>query len=77
MNKEAGKGSKKLSRAARQANHNKAVRLHKIVHARDRHLKNAIKSCGLKFAESLRKYYASRPATSIGKRAGQHRGTLE
>ena len=73
-NKEAGKGSKKLSRSSRQANHNKAIRLHRIVRARDHHIKNAIKSCGLKFAESLRKYYSSRPVISVGKRAGKHRG---
>jgi hypothetical protein len=76
-NKEAGKSSKKLGRAARQAVHNKGLRLHRIVHARDRHIKNAIRSCGLKFAEELRKYYISRPTASLGCRAGRHRGTRE
>lgn len=76
-NKEAGKSSKKLGRAARQATRNKGLRLHRIVHARDHHIKNAIRSCGTKFADELRQYYATRPAGSIGKRAGRHRGTIE
>ncbi len=75
--KEAGKSSKKLGRAARYTVRNKGQYAHHIAVARARHVKNALRSCGEKFAEQLRDYYSRHPINSIGKRAGKHRGTNE
>ena len=52
---------KKLQRSGRMANHNKAVRPHRIKVARANHLKNARRSCGEKFAQALQKHYNANP----------------
>ena len=73
MSKNSGmKSCKKLERAGRQANHNQGIRLHKIAIARAHHIKNALQSCGLIFAEKLRAYYQAHPTAMVGKRAGSH-----
>ena len=78
MGKSSGqKSCKKLSRSARLANHNKATRLHKIANARNRHVKNALQSCGKEFADKLRTYYSANPTALVGRRAGSHLGTQE
>ena len=78
MSKNSGmKSCKKLERAARQANHNKGIRLHKIAVARNRHVKNALQSCGKEFADKLRTYYSANPTALVGRRAGSHLGTQE
>jgi len=52
------KGGRNIERGNRQRNHTLSMRPRHIQNARDRHLKNAIRSCGLKFAEQLRLHYA-------------------
>ena len=52
------KGGKNVQRGNRLHNHTIAMRPRHIQNARDHHLKNAIRSCGLKFAEQLRLRYA-------------------
>ncbi len=69
------KSCKKLERASRLANHNKAVRLHRIKMAREHHIKNALQSCGEAFAEKLREYYSRNPITEVGTRAGLHQSS--
>ena len=52
---------KALQRSGRQKVHNAAIRPQKVHRARERHLKNATRSCGKIFADKLRKYYATIP----------------
>ena len=52
------KGGRNIQRGNRLRNHTIAMRPRHIQNARDHHLKNAIRSCGLKFAEQLRLKYA-------------------
>lgn len=65
---EYGKGSKSIKRAGRDRVHNASVRPAKILRARKRHLKNALRSCGEKFANELSKYYGRN--YSPGQKAG-------
>ena len=69
------KSCKKQERASRLANHNKAVRLHKIKIAREHHLKNSLQSCGVAFAEKLRQYYTKNPIKDVGTRSGFHQSS--
>jgi hypothetical protein len=69
------KSCKNLDRSARQAGRNASIRLHKIKNARENHLKNAIRSCGVEFAEKLKAYYSQHPVSSVGKRMGNHLGS--
>ncbi len=78
MPKKSGmKSCKNLSKSARLANHNKAVRLHKIKVAREHHLKNALRSCGKQFADKLLEYYSRHLTGDIGTRAGNHQSSNE
>lgn len=47
-----------MERSARYAPRNAAARPHRVKTARERHLKNALRSCGRAFADDLRSYYA-------------------
>jgi hypothetical protein len=52
------KGGKNVSRSARYASRTAAERPKKIARSRERHLKNARRSCGEKFAKELAVHYA-------------------
>jgi len=68
------KKCKNLEKSAKQANKYKSRRFHQIRVARERHLKNALQSCGKEFVDGLRAYYQSMPYDKVGKRLGNHRG---
>jgi len=73
-NKSGMKKCKNLEKSTRHANHYKAVRLHRIVNARNNHLKNALRSCGKVFADKLREYYSRHPTIDVRQRMGNHLG---
>ena len=49
---------KNLIRSAREKSRNQSRRDMRVRRARERHIKNAMQSCGKKFADWLRSYYA-------------------
>ena len=50
---------KNLIRSGRDKAHNTSVRNAKVDRSRKRHIKNAEQSCGINFANKLRKHYAT------------------
>jgi hypothetical protein len=52
------KGGKNVERGVRLRARTISMRPHHIKRSRERHLKNALRSCGEKFAEQLRVHYA-------------------
>lgn len=52
------KGGKNVARGVRHRAHTQSMRPVHIQRARERHIKNALRSCGKAFAENLRLHYA-------------------
>lgn len=63
--------AKSLQRSARHKGRNSASRPERIKIARRNHIKNAKRSCGVKFATKLEKYYQDNP--NPGKKAGRRK----
>jgi hypothetical protein len=51
------KGGRNVERGARLKVRTQAMRPEHIKRSRERHIKNALQSCGKKFADELRSYY--------------------
>jgi len=69
------KGGKNVQRGNRLHSHTSSMRPHHIQNARNRHLKNATRSCGAKFAEKLRLYYARIGVLSAPKKCEKRRAS--
>ena len=55
------KSCKKLERSSRQKARNQSMRPHHVKVARQRHIKNALRSNGAEFANALKARYAANP----------------
>ena len=62
------KGGKNVERGNRKRSQTAAARPNHIKHSREVHLKNARRSCGEKFAEKLRTYYAKMGLMNVPKK---------
>jgi hypothetical protein len=62
------KGGKNVERGNRNRAKTASERPNRIRHSREVHLKNARRSCGEKFAEQLRTYYAKMGLMNVPKK---------
>jgi hypothetical protein len=62
------KGGKNVERGNRKRAQTASKRPKNITHSREVHLKNARRSCGEKFAEKLRLYYAKMGIANVPKK---------